>query len=98
MIRQGEPGDRFYVIVDGSALVSVGGRVVSRLSRGEPFGEIALLRNVPRTASVTAETDLRLFALDRIDFLDAVVGSRPSALAAERLVEERLSGSERSSR
>ena len=98
VIEEGDPGDRFYVIVDGSALVRVGRRVVSRLSRGEPFGEIALLRDVPRTASVTAEMDLRLFALERDDFLEAVVGSRPSTLAAERLVEERLSGSPKPSR
>jgi MFS family permease len=91
MIREGEPGDRFFAIEEGEAVVTVVGREIARLGPGDHFGEIALLRDVPRTATVTAATHLRLLALEREDFLAAVTGSRPSSEAADELVERRLS-------
>jgi hypothetical protein len=91
VIREGDPGDRFFAIVDGEAAVTVAGREIARLGPGDYAGEIALLRDVPRTATVTALTDLRLLALEREDFLAAVTGSRPSAEAAAEVVERRLS-------
>jgi MFS family permease len=91
VIREGEPGDRFFAIEEGEAVVTVGGREIARLGPGDHVGEIALLRDVPRTATVTSATDLRLLALEREDFLAAVTGSRPSSEAADELVERRLS-------
>ena len=90
VIREGEPGDRFFVLEEGRAVVTVGGREIARLGPGDHFGEIALLRDVPRTATVTAETEVGLLALEREDFLAAVTGSRPSAEAAAALVDRRL--------
>jgi MFS family permease len=90
VFRQGEPGDRFYVIADGTATVEIDGAEASTLSPGDFFGEIALLREVPRTATVRAVQDLRLFALERDDFIAAVTGHAPSREAADTVVAERL--------
>jgi hypothetical protein len=90
VIRQGGHGDRFYVVESGRLRVSVDGRRAGELGPGDFFGEIALLRDVPRTASVTAETDSLLQALGREAFLDAVTGSAPSARAADAVVGARL--------
>ena len=89
-VREGEPGDRFYLVVDGELEVSVAGERISDLMRGDCFGEIALLRDVPRTATVTARTTVRLDALDKAAFLSAVTGYDPSVRAAEQLVRGRL--------
>src|SRR4051812_18270709 len=90
VVREGEPGDRFYVVAEGGLDVHCAGRELRRLERGDGFGEIALLREVPRTATVTARTDARLYALGKASFL-ASVGSHPRATSeAERLVHERL--------
>ena len=72
VIVQGDDGDRFYLIVNGEFDVDIEGRVVRHADRGEGFGEIALLRDVPRTANVTARTDGLLYGLDRKPFLDAL--------------------------
>jgi CRP-like cAMP-binding protein len=90
VIREGDPGDRFYVIVDGATSVSVDGNSVSSGGPGDHFGEIALLRNVPRTATVTAETELRLIAIERGPFLEAVTGHPESRASAEAVAAERL--------
>jgi hypothetical protein len=92
VISEGEPGDRFYVVADGALDVSVGGEQVGVLERGDCFGEIALLRDVPRTATVTARSPVLLDALDKSAFLAAVTGHDPSARAADELVHQRLEG------
>ena len=93
-IREGEPGDRFYAIVDGQVLVTTGGKEIARLGPGEYVGEIALLRDVPRQATVTAVTPARLLALDREPFLEAVTGATRAAAVAHSGVEQRLAALE----
>lgn len=61
--REGEPGVGLFVIVDGTADVSIGGQRKAKLGPGEFFGEIALLDGGPRTATVTAATDIKLLGL-----------------------------------
>jgi len=85
VFRQGDPGDRFYVIADGE--VEIEGK---RHGPGGFFGEIALLKDVPRTATVTTVTDVRLLALEREEFIAAVTGHEPSAAAADAIVSARL--------
>jgi MFS family permease len=92
VIREGDVGDRFYVITSGEAIVSARGRDVARLGRGDHFGEIALLRDVPRTATVRAVTEVELLTLHRTGFLAAVAGSRAAAEAADAEVARRLAG------
>jgi MFS family permease len=90
IVRQGEPGDRFYLIKDGALDVNVDGELVQSLAPGDSFGEIALLRDVPRTATVRARSDAVLYALDRRHFLAAVTGFGPSLSAAEGVIGMRL--------
>ena len=90
VIREGDPGDRFYIVEAGEVAVTVAGDSRPSLGPGATFGEIALLRDVPRTASVIATTDVRLWALDRAEFLAAVTGSMPALQEAERLASVRL--------
>ena len=79
VISEGEPGDHYYVIDRGEAEVSIEGQHVRVLGPGGGFGELALLRDVPRTATVVATTDLDLLAFDRDQFLQAVTGHAHSA-------------------
>jgi MFS family permease len=90
VVKQGEAGDRFYVVAEGELGVSVDGAEVATLHDGDYFGEIALLRDVPRTATVRARRDSVLVALDRDDFLTAVNGYAPSLSSAEAVVGLRL--------
>ena len=91
VIREGDSGDRYYVIADGELDVIRDGRIAATRGRGEGFGEIALMYDVPRTATVTTRTDSQLYALDRDVFLVAVTGHASAQLAARELVDERLS-------
>lgn len=72
IIRQGDPGFTYHVIDQGEVVVTVDGRPVATLGPGRGFGEIALLSDVPRTATVTATTPARIYALDRESFLSAM--------------------------
>jgi CRP-like cAMP-binding protein len=90
VFRQGDPADRFYVIELGAADVVGDGRLVTTLGPEDGFGEIALLRSVPRTATVRAATDLELQALRCDRFLPVVTGYPPSSREAGAEVEEML--------
>ena len=89
LVREGEVGERFYVIADGRFDVMSSRGRFPPLAEGDVFGEIALLHDVPRTATVTARTDSTVLALDRDSFLAAVGGHRYSARKAEVLATER---------
>jgi MFS family permease len=91
LIRQGDQGDRFYAIAAGEVDVSADGALLATHGPGGYFGEIALLQDVPRTATVTARTEAVLYALERDIFLSAVTGHAASSEAAEAVVATRLS-------
>jgi MFS family permease len=91
VFAQGDAGDEYYLIEEGRVRVDIDGAAVAEHGPGEGFGEIALLRDVPRTATVTALTDLTVHALEREAFLGAVTGHAQSTIAAEGLVAARLS-------
>lgn len=91
VFHQGDHGDRFYVIEDGEAEVIGDGRLIRALRSGDGFGEIALLHDTLRTATVRARTPLRLYTLDRRHFLSAVNGYESSEREAEALALDRLS-------
>jgi len=90
VIRQGDPGDRFYMIAAGLADVTVDGLRAGTLGPGGSFGEIALLRDVPRSATVTARQDLDLVVVDRADFLAAMSGGPETGGRVGRAALERL--------
>jgi MFS family permease len=90
VVSQGESGDRFYVIAEGKASVEIDGAESRELGRGDFFGEIALLRDMPRTATVRAVDPLRLYAVERDEFIAAVTGHAPTLEVAEDVVSSRL--------
>jgi CRP-like cAMP-binding protein len=90
VVVQGGHGDRFYVIEKGEAEVIGDGRFIRTLRSGDGFGEIALLHDMLRTATVRARTPLRLYTLDRRHFLSAVTDYESSEREADALVLERL--------
>jgi MFS family permease len=89
VIRAGDAGDRFYIVGDGELDIDAGGRHTTA-HEADYFGEIALLRDVPRTATVKAAVDSKLYALRRADFLSAVTGHSAAHAAGEAIAETRL--------
>ena len=90
VIREGDGGDRFFVVEAGEVSVSVNGHEIRRLGPGDGFGEIALIREMPRTATVTTVTAVRLLGLDRVPFAEALGGQPRSRTIAAVLVDGRL--------
>jgi MFS family permease len=99
IVREGDPGDRYFAVADGNVAVTLRGRPLAVLGRGDGFGEIALLHAITRTATVTAQTPTLLYALDKESFVLTVTG-HPAVEAAARTVASRhmrSSGQESSS-
>ena len=90
VIEEGDAGDCFYLVAEGWFDVVKAGRHVARLGPGSHFGEIALVRDVPRTASVTAATDGRVYTIDRRSFIAALSGHAASTTSANESIEQRL--------
>ena len=90
VIQEGDLGDRFYIVISGELEVVSGGRRVIARGPGDYFGEIALLRGVPRTATVTALTGAELYALERDDFVAAATRHSIGRAAGDAIVEARL--------
>ncbi|MEP7179778.1 MAG: cyclic nucleotide-binding domain-containing protein, partial [Pseudonocardiales bacterium] len=90
IIRQGEPGDLFYAIADGQVDVSLDGVHIATNRRPEGLGEIALLRKVPRTATVVADGPVVLYALDGATFVTVVTGHAATRRHAEAVATTRL--------
>jgi MFS family permease len=90
IVAEGEPGDYFYIVVEGHADVTIRGERVRSQGPGDHFGEIALLRDVPRTATVTARDNMELCTIRRDDFLEVVTGHPAVRAAGEAVVSDRL--------
>ncbi len=90
IVVQGDVGDHYFLIIHGEFTVTKDGQTVNHLGPGRSFGEIALLRNVPRTSTVTAVTDAELLVIDRDDFLEAVTGHPRSLTTARAIAAEHV--------
>lgn len=90
LIRQGDEGDSYYAIAAGEFNVVQDGHLLRHCSRGEGVGEIALLRAIPRTASVVAATDATVYELAREPFLTAVLGHAVTQRRAHGIADGRL--------
>jgi CRP-like cAMP-binding protein len=90
LIREGEPGDRYYVLVSGSLRITQGGRPLRDLATpGDGLGEIALLRDIPRTATAMATAPVVVLAVERAAFLLAVTGHEVARTTGSRIASER---------
>jgi hypothetical protein len=90
LIRQGDPGDAYFAIAAGELDAAQDGQWLGRYGRGDGVGEIALLRAVPRTATVTAHAAATVYRLDRDLFLTAVLGHAPTRRHADQIAAARL--------
>ena len=90
LIRQGDPGGAYFAIAAGELDATQDGQWLGRYGRGEGVGEIALLRSVPRTATVLAHTAATVYQLDRDLFLTAVLGHAPTQRHADQIAAVRL--------
>ena len=96
--REGDSGMGFFLILDGTAKVSIGGRTKAKLGHGDYFGEIALLDEGPRSATVSAETDIELLGLTAWTFRRLVAQNPSIAPKLLKVMGERLRGSTRDPR
>lgn len=90
LLRQGDEGDRAYLVAEGELVVDKDGVEIGKVGPGEIVGEIALLRAAPRMATARALVPTRLLAIDRDEFLAAATGGSAAREAADGLIEERL--------
>jgi Na+/melibiose symporter-like transporter len=90
VITEGDSGDRYYAVADGSLEFSRGKSQVGTVARGQGFGEIALVRDVPRQASVTAITDSLLYSLEKDPFVQTVMGHVTASSRAKTVIAKHL--------
>ena len=90
VIKEGEPGNCYYAVAEGELAISRDGQLLQMATRGDGFGEIALIRDVPRQATVTATTDASLYTLDRELFVQAVTGHATAISAVGRIITRHL--------
>jgi CRP/FNR family transcriptional regulator, cyclic AMP receptor protein len=93
--REGDKGMGFFMILDGTAKVSVGGRTKRKLGPGEYFGEIALLDEGPRSATVSADTSMKLLGITAWNFRRLVTQNPGIAQKLLKVMAERLRGTNR---
>lgn len=93
LMREGDPGDQYVIIADGEVVVSQAGHPMHRVGAGRGVGEIALLRKVPRTATVTATGPVEGYSLDCDAFLSAVTGHVGARAAADEIIDDHLARS-----
>jgi MFS family permease len=87
IVREGDAGDRYYLVVAGDVAFTIDGRPIRVLGADHSFGEIALLRDVPRTATATAASDVELIAVSRDEFLASVTGHPRSFVTASDVAD-----------
>ena len=90
MIKEGDRGDHYFAVADGELAITRDGRLLQMVSRGDGFGEIALIRDVRRQATVTAATDASLYALSKELFVQTVTGHISAASAAATIIATHL--------
>jgi Cyclic nucleotide-binding domain/Transmembrane secretion effector len=90
VIREGDRGDRYYAVADGELAVSQNGSMLRIVARGDGFGEIALIQDVPRQATVTTVSDALLYSLEKESFLETVTGHLSSLSAARTVITQHL--------
>jgi CRP/FNR family transcriptional regulator, cyclic AMP receptor protein len=90
MARQGDRGREFFVLLDGEAEVTKDGRRINTMTNGDFFGEIALVTKMPRTASVTATTDVRVLVITERDFNELLKRSPEIGRAVAEALAERI--------
>jgi CRP-like cAMP-binding protein len=90
LAREGKPGREFYVIVDGTAEVRHEGETLAHLGRGDFFGEMALIDGQPRSADVTAQTEMTLYVFDPREFFSLLNDFPPVSQTILRTLAERL--------
>jgi CRP/FNR family transcriptional regulator, cyclic AMP receptor protein len=94
LTREGGSGSEFFVIIDGEVAVTKDGNEIRRLGPGEFFGEIALIEDRPRTATVTAATPLRFFVLTRQAFRSLLAHQPELEQKVNAALQERLGTTE----
>ena len=90
VIKEGERGDCYYAVAEGELAISRGGENLQMISRGDGFGEIALIRDVPRQATVIATTDVSLYTLQKEPFIQAVTGTRGATATVRTIITGHL--------
>ena len=90
LIKQGQPSDTFYVLLDGEADVVIGGKHRRSLGPGDFFGEISMLDRGPATATITTTTPTRMMVMSHMQFRDAIKGNQDLLLQVLQSVAERL--------